>query len=175
MTNIQESADVLTINFQRGWTSIILHLVAGLWLFALAVIILFSGKSEIPKGDYAAFATPFLIIMELASLATAFFLISRAFDTIRYHFDKTADKFCVSGRKYLFKNWSSQGITSEIIEIKHEVRETDNDKTSEIYLKFYYYGSVTETLKCGTRNVSEDNNIADIIERFLKRKNNPCR
>ena len=63
-------------------------------------------------------------------------------------------------------------MTSQIIGITHEVRGTDDNTTSEIYLKFCGYANITETLECGTRNVSEDNNIADIIERFLKRKNN---
>jgi hypothetical protein len=168
MTEIEESADVLMINYQRCWMSKIIHLFPGIALIAIAVG-LFADKSEIPKGDYAAFAPLFLVIMGLASLAAAFFLIARIFDTIKYRFDKTADEFCISGRKYLFKNWATAGMTSEIIGITHEVRETDNDTSSEIFLKFRCYASVTEMLKCGTRNFSEDNNIADIIERFLKR------
>jgi hypothetical protein len=171
MTDIQESTDVLTINYRRGWASRILHLFVGLTSFAFAVGVLIVVKSEVPKGEYADFATPFLMIMELASLATAYLFISRIFDTIKYHFDKTADEFFVSGRKYFFKNWLIEGMTSEIIGITHEVRETHDNTSSEIYLKFRRYASVTETLKCGTRDVSEDNNIADVIERFLKRKN----
>ncbi len=60
-------------------------------------------------------------------------------------------------------------MTSQMIGIWNEVTKTDDNTTSEIYLKFRCYANVTETLKCGTRNVSEDNNITDIIERFLKR------
>ncbi len=172
MTDIKESKDVLTINYRRGWASGILCLAAGITSLAFAVGFLITGKGEVPKGEYTVLATPFLMIMELASFAAAFFLISRVFDTIKYHFDKTADDFCVSGRKYFFKYWMVEGMTSEIIGISHEVCGTGEHTSSEIYLQFRCYTNVTETLKCGTRDVSEDNHIADIIERFLKRKNN---
>jgi hypothetical protein len=173
MTEIKESTDVLTINYRRGWASRILHLLVGLISFGFAVGILITGKGEVTDAQYPAFATPFLIILELASLAGALLFTARIFDTIEYHFDKTADEFCVSGRKYLLKHWMIEGMTSEIVSITNEVRETDDNTTSEIFLKFRCYANVTETLKCGTRDVSEDNNIADIIERFLKRKNKP--
>ena len=171
MTEIEElSNDVLRISYRRGWFGKICNLGAGIFALAFAVLILVWGAGDISTAKYPAFATPFLMLMELASLMAAFFLISRVFDVICYNFDKTTDKFCVRGQKYFFKRQVSEGAVSEIVGVSHEVFETDDHTSSEICLKFRLYGSVVETLKCGTGDVGEDNHIADMIERFLKWK-----
>ena len=52
---------------------------------------------------------------------------------IQKSFDKTADEFCVSGRKYLLKYWMIEGMASEINGITREVRETDEHEQRNLF------------------------------------------
>ena len=172
MTDIEElSNDRLTISYRRGWFGKIVNLGAAAAALAFAVGILFWGAGEVSTAEYPAFAAPFLVIMEIISLAAAFLLFSQVFDRISYKFDKTADAFVVKNQRFLFKRQTTSGMISEITGVSYEISGVDENTSSEIYLKFRPYGTTVETVKCGTRNISEDNHIADTIERFLKREN----
>ena len=87
MTEIEElSNDVLRISYRRGWFGKICNLGAGIFALAFAVLILVWGAGNISTAKYPAFAAPFLMLTELASLTAAFFLISRELDSICYNF-----------------------------------------------------------------------------------------
>ncbi len=172
MTDIEElSNDVLRIKYRRSWLGKIVSSGAAAVALAFAVGILVWGAGDVSTAKYPAFAAPFLVIMEIVSLAAAFLLFSQVFDRISYNFDKTADVFVIKNQRFLFKRRETTGMVSEIVGISYEISGSDENTSSEIYLKFRPYGNTIETLKCGTRDISEDNHIADTIERFLKLEN----
>lgn len=169
MTEIKElSSNNLHIIYKRDWFSRIIYLIPTILFFALAFYVLIWGRHEVPTGEYAALAPVFLVLLVIGSLAAGLFFLSSIFDATNYYFDKKEDKFQLKGRRYFFRRWSVEGSASEIISVSCEVTGIDEETHSEIFLKYCYYGNVTETLRCGTGETSEDINIADTIETFLR-------
>jgi len=172
VTEIKElSSSTLNIIYKRSWFNRIINLIPTVLFLALAIYILIWGRHEVPTGEFSAFAPAFLVLLAIGLLVGGLFFLSSVFDAISYHFDKTEDKFHIKGRRYFLKRWAVEGLVSEIISISCEIYGQDEHTNSEIYVKYYYYGTVTETLKCGTGEVSEDSFIADIIETFLRPEN----
>ncbi len=168
MTEIKElSSDTLKMIYKRDWFNRIMYLIPTVMFFGLAFYVLIWGRHEVPTGEYSAFAPVFLVVMTVGSLAAGLVFVSSVFDVTNYYFDKKGDKFQLKGRRYLYRRWMVEGSISEIISVSCEIYGADENTHSEIFLKYRYYGNVTETLKCGTGEPREDDNIADTIETFL--------
>lgn len=161
------SSETLTIVSRRSWAGVLGYLLMGAPLLGLAVYIPGWGWYERAVPEYAAYAPLFLVVLEILALAGAFFLIASAFDTTVYHFDRAQDSFLIRGRKLLFKRWAVSGPMSSISSVSCEVRGDAESTHSEICLSYRSFGVVTETLKCGTGEVSEDESITDTIRTFL--------
>ena len=169
---IQElTSNTLTIVFKRSWLSRLYYLFSGAVLLAVAIYIAGWGWYVPAKGEYAAYAPLFLVCFEIFLVVGSFFFITSAFDAATYRFDKLEDQFFVRRRKYAFKRWATAGPVSGITSVACEVRRSDDDSHSEIYLTYRNYGVSTETLKCGTGEVAEDEAITDTIKTFIELRN----
>ena len=169
MTDLKEySDDILAIDYRKSWIIRILHLAGGVSMLVFAVCLFLQRGDVTPIKGREAFAAPFLILLEIGFALGAFFLVSGVFDRISYDFDKRADVFQISGRRYLFKKIKAVGAVSEILTVSCEIYGRDDETSSEIFFKYRCFGSGTETVKCGSGDQAEDVLIVDCIERFLK-------
>jgi hypothetical protein len=161
------TAETLTIVSKRSWLGRLGYLLMGAPLLVLAVYIPGWGRYQKAVPEYAAYAPLFLVVLEILAVAGAFIFITSAFDKTVYHFDKARDHFLIRGRRLLFKSWATSGPMSSITGISCEVRGDAESTHSEICLTYRSFGVVTETLKCGTGEASEDESITDTIRTFL--------
>ena len=134
--------------------------------FAVCLVIWFNNAVE--TAEKPEFAPVFLVVMIIGLAIGGVVFLSSVFDRTTYHFDKTKDEFRLGGRRNFIRKWSVEGSLGDIIGISYEITGQDEYTSSEIYLKYRFYGSVVETVKCGTGEEVEDDVITAHIEGFLE-------
>ena len=159
---------MLTIIYKRSRTNRLIYLIPAMMFLSFAVCIVIWFKEAVETAEIPAFAPIFLVLLIIGLVVGGVTFLSSVFDRTTYHFDKTKDEFRLGGRRNFIRKWSAEGSLADIIGISYEITGQDENTSSEIYLKYRFYGSVVETVKCGTGEVIEDDIITAHIEGFLE-------
>jgi len=171
MTEILESSiNDLKIIYKRSLTSRIIYSALALMFLSVAAFTFFGNVKPEPDAEYPDFALIALLLIGTLMLAFSLLFFAAVFDTANYYFDKTADKFYLTGRRNFFRKWAVEGAVSDIIGVSCEIYGNDESRSSEIFLKYSFSGTLAETIKCGTGENTEDEIIADYIKSFLEPK-----
>ncbi len=170
MTNFNESADTLDITNNGKWLDKILHSFAAAALLVPLVVFFICDHKLKADAPYPEFAPIVGLIIGIVLLFFGTWFLSKVFESNSYYFDKTADKFYLKGRKEFFKKWAVEGAVSDITGVSYQIFGQDEKTYSEIFLTYRFYGSVTETIKCGTGDETEDDIITFRIQSFIESK-----
>ena len=169
MTEIKESsANILTIIYTRSWLNRIFYLIPAIMFLGFAVCLVIWFNETVESAVKPAFAPVLLVVFIIGFLAGGIIFLSSVFDRTTYHFDKIKGEFRLNGRRNFIRKWSVEGSPGDIINISYEITGQDENTVSEIYLKYRFYGSVVETIKCGTGEEIEDDIITAYIKGFLE-------
>lgn len=170
---IEKSSSVLSIHYTRSLADGVVYFLMGAPLLALGLFITGWGWSwgRQENGHYAVATVVFIELLGIGLLMGATYFLSTMFDTMTFRFDKSNDRFLISGRKSIFNHWSLSGPVSGIRDVVCEVTGDVETFNSDLYLTFTEDGAALQTRKCGTGEITEDQEITNAIKQFCTNAN----